>query len=103
MLCEKYSSECIGLLYYPATGRLSTIVTGPLKIYEVLSRRNHVVRNIKQLYSSPGSELTFPDFDRFGEDCKDRCEYYRECVAGWVARKSYSCSTLRDIEDMEEA
>jgi hypothetical protein len=40
-----------------------------------------------------------PRFDNLLEDCKDKCEYYKECIAGWVARKPYIASTLREIEE----
>jgi hypothetical protein len=51
MLSEKFDAEAVGLLYYPSVNRLVPLVTGPMKVHEILIRRNEIIKNNKQLYS----------------------------------------------------
>jgi hypothetical protein len=51
MLSEKFGTETVGMLYYPLANKIVPIVTGPMKVHEIMIRRNEVIKNNIQLYS----------------------------------------------------
>jgi hypothetical protein len=54
----------MGIIYYPTIDKAIPVITSPLTIYQLLIRRNEVIRNNKLLYE--GNHIKLPYFSSSG-------------------------------------